>query len=132
MNEMKGRNPLPGASPTLRDRQQGVFYMLHLKEEVQQATAFDEPVVGHWLEGEKAQNQGQVNVHAWAIPPPVYQGRKKPTVHSIPFSLQHTARGLLHAALLKRRYNKIRCLMNQTNALVFSKTRHHSGERILL
>ena len=71
MNEMKkGRNPLPGASPTLRDRQQGVFYMLHLKEEVQQATAFDEPVVGHWLEGEKAQNQGQVNVNAWAIPPP--------------------------------------------------------------
>ena len=71
MNEMKkGRNPLPGASPTLRDRQQGVFYMLHLKEEVQQATAFDGPVVGHWLEGEKAQNQGQVNVHAWAIPPP--------------------------------------------------------------
>ena len=46
MNEMKkGRNPLPGVSPTLRDRQQGVFYMLHLKEEVQQATAFDEPVV---------------------------------------------------------------------------------------
>ena len=71
MNEMKkGRNPLPGVSPTLRDRQQGVFYMLHLKEEVQQATAFDEPVVGHWLEGEKAQNQGQVHVHAWAIPPP--------------------------------------------------------------
>ena len=71
MNEMKkGRNPLPGVSPTLRDRQQGVFYMLHLKEEVQQATAFDGPVVGHWLEGEKAQNQGQVHVHAWAIPPP--------------------------------------------------------------
>ena len=45
MNEIKkGRNPLPGVSPTLRDRQQGVFYMLHLKEEVQQATAFDEPV----------------------------------------------------------------------------------------
>ena len=70
MIEMKkSRNLLPGASPTLHDRQQGVFYMLHLKEEAQQATACEGPVVGHWLEGEKAQNQGQVNVHAWAIPP---------------------------------------------------------------
>ena len=41
MNEMKkGRNPLPGAFPTLRERQQWVFYMLHLKEEVQQDNSY--------------------------------------------------------------------------------------------
>ena len=44
-------NPLPPHSATLFDKQQGIFYMHFSIDRTVHTTAFDKPVVDHWLEG---------------------------------------------------------------------------------
>ena len=49
------RNPLPPHRATLFDKQQGIFYMHFSIDRTVHTTAFDKPVVDHWLERKIAQ-----------------------------------------------------------------------------